>query len=196
MKKAPRPRVRPGARRHPPVASPSLEKEVSTRTFLEIARRHHAHIFHLVHSLVKNVHASEEITRTTFGRVRERLERAGGAPSTLWIYYTALNLARRHYLGTFRPVLGRAADSSRLRLADATANQEDSVPCVGVREFAAMLARNMGHIDSGDQELLALRHVVGLSIDEISRVLGLRPDAVTERVRRSHDSMHPFAIRP
>lgn len=173
----------------PATSAPSRRDEELTerfragdeRAFLEIVRGHHARVFQLVHSLLRDVHAAEEVTRGTFVQARERLSRVTcRTPLSIWLYYTALNLARQRYWSLTRP----AGDG---------AFQPDETRVLGLQEFAALVAAHVGRIDSADQELLALRHVIGLSSGEISKVLKLRPDAVNARVKRTHDSMHPFA---
>jgi DNA-directed RNA polymerase specialized sigma24 family protein len=147
-----------------------------TRTsgyFLELVHRHHHPAFQIAHGILRDEVAAEKITREVFTRVRRRIERgANQTAAVLWIYHACLRFSRRYYW--------RAAPVRMRRRLDETcrcSQREFTLP-----EFVHTLAFQPERIGRHDCELIALRHVLGLSLDQIGQLLRMHPYEISNRL--------------
>lgn len=147
--------------------------------FITIIRNHHRAIFHLNHALLRDEVAAEKITQQVFARARRRLERGANSPSVVeWIYYASLRFVRMHH--------GRSTGAlTRRRQATATLNASG----LDLHTLVRAIVRHPGKLDPRDCELLALRHVLGLSLAHIGQLLRLHPYEVSNRLTWAHERL-------
>lgn len=141
--------------------------------FLRLARRHQPSAFEISFGLLHDERAAETITRQVFIRVRRRLA-AGVDPAsaTLWIYHASLRFACRYYWKTIPPAVHR-------RLGHNVRGHSEDFK---LREFVHVLAHHPGKIAARDCELVSLRHVLGLSLIQIGRLLRMHPYEISNRL--------------
>ncbi len=158
--------------------------------FLEIVRRHHTHLFRLAHHLLRDVHQAEDVTKATFTLARRALDRGRlSSPLAAWLYYAAFKLARRRHWQNLQQRTPAASFCAPTVRRPASAS-------IDLREFAALIAACIHQMDPRDCELLALRHVLGLSAGEIAKLLRIRPDVAWSRVNLARQGLLALAQRP
>jgi DNA-directed RNA polymerase specialized sigma24 family protein len=156
---------------------------------LALAHRYHQSAFQITHWILRDEIAAEKITQQVFARVRRRLERgADHASAVFWIYHASLRFACRYYWKSATPIMRR-----RL-MASGQCHQAE----FDFLEFVRVLASQPRKIEQHDCELIALRHVLGLSTVQISQLLRMHPYEISnrvtwglERLKETHlDSVH------
>jgi DNA-directed RNA polymerase specialized sigma24 family protein len=155
--------------------------------FIALVRNHHREIFHLVHALLRDEVAAEKITQQVFSRARRRLDRRPGASSVVeWIYYASFRFVRMYQW--------RSAGTMARRRITATLNA--SQPGLDLSMFVQVIVRHPGKIDPRDCELLALRHVLGMSLTSIAQLLRLHPYEVANRLAWAHERVCKLSHQP
>lgn len=152
--------------------SPSSDAD-SADEFFHLARRHQPTAFQITFGILHDETAAETITREVFIRVRRRLAAGVDATSaTLWIYHASLRFACRYYWKTIPPSLHH-------RRGQTVGCHADDFK---LREFVHVLAHHPGKIEARDCELVSLRHVLGLSLPQIGRLLRMHPYEISNRL--------------
>lgn len=141
--------------------------------FITLVRSHHREIFHLVHALLRDEVAAEKITQQVFSRARRRIDRRPDASSVVeWIYHASFRFVRMYQWRS-------AGAMARRRI---TANLKGNQTGLELNLFVQVIARHPGKIDPRDCELLALRHVLGMSLASIAQLLRMHPYEVANRL--------------
>lgn len=154
--------------------------------FITLVRTHHRAIFHLTHALLRDEVAAERITQQVFARARRRLERSPNSSSVVeWIYYASLRFVRMYHRKS-----GGAL--KRRRNAAAACNAAG----LDLHTLVRVMVRQPGKLDPRDCELLALRHVLGLSLAHIGQLLRLHPYEVSNRLSWAHERLGKLESRP
>lgn len=155
--------------------------------FIALVRAHHRSIFHLIHALLRDEVTAERITQRVFSRARRRLERnAGDANIVEWIYHAGFRYARMYHWRSARTL-------TRRRLASGCLVAQ---PGLDLDVFVQVIARHPGKIDPRDCELLALRHVLGMSLTKIAQLLRMHPYQVADRLAWAHERVCKLSQRP
>ena len=122
---------------------------------------------------------AEDLLSETFERAlrgRGRFDRRRGSERG-WLYAIALNLLRDH--ARRRDAERRALDATRPAEAGAA---PDALGAVDDRD---VVARALATLDERDRDVVALRYVADLSVEEIARASGERRAAVESRLYRA-----------
>lgn len=153
--------------------------------FITLIRTHHRAIFHLTHALLRDEVAAERITQQVFARARRRLDRSPNSSSVVeWIYYASLRFVRMYHRKS-----GNAL--ARRRQATAVCNAAG----LDLHTLVRVMVRQPGKLDPRDCELLALRHVLGLSLANIGQLLRLHPYEVSNRLSWAHERLSKLEVR-
>ena len=148
-------------------------RQGDSSAFLALIRKHHRPVFHLSHALLRDEVAAEKITQQVFARARRQLDRTpAGISVGGWLYYASLRFARSHYWHT-RRLLGVH------RLPCTAVNEH---PALDLKVLASVIAALPDKIEPRDCELLALRHVLGLSLNGIAQLLRIHPYEASNRL--------------
>jgi len=120
-----------------------------------------------VASIVRDRHEAEDITQTLFLKLLTKIQRyeQREVPFAAWILRVARNAALDHVRAR------RALPFEDVRTSDAGREDEDF-------ERGQALRWALEHLPSEQREVLALRHIAGLSPGEIARRLGKTESAV------------------
>lgn len=141
--------------------------------FIELMHSHHCAVFHIVHGLLRDEIAAEAVIRQVFMRARRRLARGEASVSvTLWVYHAGLRFACRYCRMSGPP-------ASRQRPVETGRGDRSEFD---LREFVRVLALQPGKIEQHDCELIALRHVLGLSPVQIGRLMRMSPHDISNRL--------------
>jgi RNA polymerase sigma factor (sigma-70 family) len=162
--------------------------------FVTLIRTHDRALFHLAHALLRNEVSAENITQQVFARARRRIQRGHHPASiTQWLYHATLRFARHYH---------RQAER-RQGVRRTSPDQERQIRDFDLGIFARVIALFPGKIEPRDCELLALRHVLGLSLNDIARLLRIHPYETSNRLIWARErifklgGLHPFeALRP
>jgi RNA polymerase sigma-70 factor, ECF subfamily len=117
-------------------------------------------VYGFVRSILHDDHEAEDVTHQVFMKLMTSLDsyRERDVPFTAWIMRVARNAAIDHIRSR------RAIPSEEVRAADES--EEDS------HELMTCLRDALGDLPQEQHKVLILRHVAGLSPDEIAVVLG------------------------
>ncbi|MGH3133387.1 MAG: RNA polymerase sigma factor [Gaiellaceae bacterium] len=129
--------------------------------------------------LTKNWALAEDLTSETFETAFRRWRRFDPRRGThkAWL----LAIARSTALDWFRADARRRRREER---AEAGAPREEREPAFG-EGFSAELEEGLRALTAGEREVVALRIVLDLDGEEVARLLGITPTAVSTRLHRA-----------
>ena len=141
--------------------------------FAELYERHYAAVFRAALRITGNPADAEDVLQTVFLRVlaRGRESAAGPLPAA---YFR-------------RAAVNAAVDLLRRRVAHAESVYDDRAAHAAVEPpglLKEQLRRAIATIDSDDATLFLLRHVEGLSIEELAAMFQLQKNNVAVRLHR------------
>lgn len=152
--------------------------------FAGIAESHAHELFRLAFRMVGSEHDAEEVVQETLLRAfRKRKQFDGRSKVSTWLYRIASNCAI-DFLRTRK----------RDRLADRDQeNTPDQVPSLGrsqellvhQKELVTRLGKLMQELTPKDRLALVLRHYQDCSIEEISRIMNIKPNAAKQAIFRA-----------
>jgi RNA polymerase sigma-70 factor, ECF subfamily len=139
----------------------------------ELYARHFEAVFRAALRVTGNPADAEDAVQTVFLRVLSRRER---------------DEAARHPAAYFRrAAVNAAVDLLRRRAAHAETAYDDGAPGAAVEPpllLKERLRRAVATLDSDDATLFLLRHVEGLSLDELAELFHLQKNNVSVRLHR------------
>jgi RNA polymerase sigma-70 factor (ECF subfamily) len=129
--------------------------------------------------LTKNWALAEDLTSETFETALRKWRRFDPRRGThrAWL----LAIARSTALDSFRAEARRRRREER---AEAGERREDREPVFG-ESFSPELEEGLRALTAGEREVIALRIVLDLEGDEVARLLGITPTAVSTRLHRA-----------
>ena len=150
--------------------------------FPGMVRTHQKALFYFILSLVRDRQQAEDLTQEVFMVAhRRRHDFQPGGPVAAWLYGIARNLVlaelrqrRRRPVPLDQTTLVSLGDA--FAEAQATTRHADDW-LVGIEEC-------MGRLDEKNRKLLALRYKKDMSVDEISRDMGVGLSALKMRLMR------------
>ena len=149
------------------------------RAFGTLYRRHYPAVVGYLYRRVGDEHAAEDLAAEAFLSAMRALPRyrVTGVPFRAWLMRIATNAANRW---------AKKEHNRLARLRRIARSQSDFVEVDDGADEAqqALLALSVRH-----QEVLTLHHVEGLSVDEVSAVLGCRPGTVKSRLSRGREAL-------
>jgi RNA polymerase sigma-70 factor (ECF subfamily) len=141
--------------------------------FAELYERHHETVFRSALRVTGNPADAEDVLQTVFLRV---LVRGGDVE--------AARLPAAYFR---RAAVNAAVDLLRRRAVHAESVYDDRAPHAAVQPLMPLkerLRRAIGTLDSEDATLFLLRHVEGLSIEELAGMFQLEKNNVAVRLHR------------
>lgn len=161
-------------------AAVNLTRRGDPDAFRILVDRHSRAVFRLAWRMTANSHEAEDIVQETFLRAYKQLKRFDGrAAFGTWIHRIAINCS----LDLIRARKRRQADDELPpNLPASDPSPERSVQSAQIRE---LLARAMQDLSDMERCAFTLRHHDGLGIEEISRVLGVQPNAAKHSIFRA-----------
>jgi RNA polymerase sigma-70 factor (ECF subfamily) len=121
--------------------------------------------------------ATADVFAVAWRRIQEMPE---GEMARAWLYGVAFRVVGNQYRGRRR--------RSRLSARLAEAPHEPSQPEEPEAEFVELISA-LGQLSPSDQELLRLSAWDGLTREEIARVLGIKANAVDQRIHRARNRL-------
>ena len=166
-------------------AAVDLTRRGDPDAFRILVDRHSRAIYRLAWRMTANSHEAEDIVQETFLRAYKQLRRFDGrAAFATWVHRIAVNCsldlirARKRY----RAANGEDEDFLLGNLPSAEPSPERSVQSA---QFGELLAAAMRELSDMERCAFTMRHHDGLGIDEISKALGVRPNAAKHSIFRA-----------
>jgi RNA polymerase sigma-70 factor, ECF subfamily len=130
--------------------------------------RYADNVYAYVRTIVRDDHEAEDVTQQVFGKLITVIARYEdrGLPFSAWILRVARNMAVDHLRSS------KLVPCEEVRVTEVRADQED-------RDRSRALIDALSALPEDQREVLYLRHVLGLS-----------PDEIAERIDRSEASVH------
>jgi len=176
-------------------AAVDLTRRGDPDAFRILVDRHSRAIYRLAWRMTANSHEAEDIVQDTFLRAYKQLHRFDGrAAFGTWVHRIAVNCSldlirsRKRRQETSlggSPEAGaneKADDRLLLSLPASEPTPERSVQSTQIRE---LLAAAMEELSDMERCAFTLRHHDGLGIEEISRTLGVQPNAAKHSIFRA-----------
>jgi RNA polymerase sigma-70 factor (ECF subfamily) len=165
--------------------------------FRVLVERHSRSVFRLAFRLTGNEHDADEVVQESFIRAHRRLTRFESRSTfSTWLYRITANCAvdllraRKTHESLDADESGSAVPPEAVTTAP---NQERQV--LG-RQIQARVRAALAHLTENERMAFVLRHVEGLSIEEIAQQMNLRTNAtkhsIFRAVRKMRIALEPF----
>lgn len=176
-------------------AAVELTRRGDTDAFRVLVDRHSRAVYRLAWRMTANSHEAEDIVQETFLRAYKQLRRFDGrAAFGTWVHRIAVNcsldLIRARKRRQESSLLGakdmgaddKGDDRLLLNVPSADPSPERSLQSAQIRE---LLAAAMQELSDMERCAFTLRHHDGLGIEEISKALGVQPNAAKHSIFRA-----------
>lgn len=152
----------------------------STDAFAELVRRNQDAVFNLAWRMTGNWHEAADITQDTFIRAYRKFH--AYKPEFAfknWVMSIGANLTRNRF----------RSRSRRQRMEQTLAAMQDPEPPPTPVERDEGLELALGQVPDSLRVALVLKHMEGLSYEEVARTLGIGVSAAKMRVARGRDEL-------
>lgn len=157
----------------------SLALAGDTDAFGALVRRYEDAVFNLAWRMSNNWHDAADIAQDTFIRAYRKLSYYRPSHSfKTWLFSLCANLAKNRFRGIQR----RRRAEERLREEMPPLSPEPEAKDVGLEEALRRIPDKL-------RAALVLKHMEGLSYEEVARALGIGVSAAKMRVARGRDEL-------
>jgi len=174
-----------------------LAQEGRETAFRELVRRYERPVFSLVHRMVRDREAAEDLAQDTFIKVLNHIDRYSPEfKFSSWLFKIANNVAidflRRKRLDTVS--MDGSPHASTASEIEATtfelaAQQETALEEMESRELGTAIERAIGRLRPEYRSCIMLRHVEGRSYEEIAATLDLPLGTVKTYIHRARHEL-------
>jgi RNA polymerase sigma-70 factor, ECF subfamily len=180
-------------------AAVALARDGDSEAFRALVERHSRAVFRLAHRMTGNPSDAEDVVQDTFLKAYRQLGRfESRANFGTWLHRIAVNCSidlirsRPH-----REASHDAADLEQFGAAEASdAGRPSPERLMLSAEVQSRISGAMSALSQMERAAFVLRHFEGQSIDEISRVLGLKTNAtkhsIFRAVKKMRHALEPF----
>jgi RNA polymerase sigma-70 factor, ECF subfamily len=168
--------------------------------FRSLTERYSLAVFHLAYRITANENDAEDVTQETFLRAFRNLKQyQSRSLFSTWLYRIAVNYALDLLRQRKRFVVPVPADPEENWLQEIACPKPTAERLVLSSEIRENLREAMAHLTAQERAALVLRHFHELSIDEISRNLGLNANAtkhsIFRAVRKLRRALQPLVTK-
>jgi RNA polymerase sigma-70 factor (ECF subfamily) len=152
--------------------------------FTELYERHYEAVFRAALRVTGNPADAEDVLQTVFLRVLARKERREAVPGDRGGEVDDARLPAAYFR---RAAVNAAVDVLRRQELHAESAYEDGAPHAAVQPPGLLkerLRRALAALDTDDASLFLLRHVEGLSIEELAEMFAMKKNNVAVRLHR------------
>jgi RNA polymerase sigma-70 factor (ECF subfamily) len=166
--------------------------------FVEIVARHHARMFSIALSFLKDHADAEEVAQDTFIRAHRSLSRFRGDSSlSTWLYRITINLSHNRHAYFFRRHRHETHsmdcplnDRTQATYGDLVAAPEPNPAReMANREFAELVTDCITRLSPAQREILTRRDMLNHTYSDISRDLCLNLGTVKSRIARARENL-------
>jgi len=164
-------------------AAVELTRRGDPDAFRVLVDRHSRAVYRLAWRMTANSHEAEDIVQETFLRAYKQLKRFDGrAAFSTWVHRIAVNCSLDLIRTRKRRQHESGDDGILPNVPSSDPSPERSVQSAQIRE---LLDRAMRELSDMERCAFTLRHHDGLGIEEISRALGVQPNAAKHSIFRA-----------
>lgn len=166
------------------VAQAKQELPYNTHAFEKLLHRYELRVFKTCRRYLNDEHDAEEASQEVFLRVFHALAKFQGKSTfKTWLFRIAVNtsLTRREKLARRKSRQSSASQFAESELLELVADEMPET----LEDMAGPLADAFATLSPDDQEILVLRYVSELQINEICEVRKIKESAVKMRVSRA-----------
>lgn len=175
----------------------ALARDGDSEAFRALVDRHSRAVYRLAHRMTGTPQDAEDVVQETFLKAYKQLGRfESRANFSTWLHRIAVNCSIDLIRARPRRETGHDADDLEQLVAD-DRGQQQATPERLMLSTAVQdrVASAMSSLSRMERAAFVLRHFEGQSIDEISRALGLKPNATKHSVFRAVKKMR-VALEP
>src|SRR4029078_2679974 len=178
-------------------AAVALARDGDSEAFRALVDRHSRAVYRLAHRMTGTPQDAEDVVQETFLKAYKQLGRfESRANFSTWLHRIELNCSIDLIRARPRREIGHdAEDLDQLGADDSGQQQASPERLMLSTEVQDRVARAMSSLSRMERAAFVLRHFEGQSIDEISRVLGLKANATKHSVFRAVKKMR-VALEP
>ena len=174
-------------------------RDGDTEAFRALVERHSRYLFGVAHRLTGNAQDAQDVVQDTWLKVHRQLRRfEARSDFRTWLTRITVNCSIDHIRARRRREIAHdPADLERGPIAEASVESRPAPDrlVLGV-EIQARVGQALGCLTSVERAAFTLRHVEGMSIEEISTALGLNASAakhsIFRAVRKMRAALAPF----
>lgn len=158
--------------------------------YTALVRQHEEAVFRLVYLIVRDADDAADVAQEAFVRAYRHLGKFdSNRPLRPWLLQIAANLARNHYrtLGRYGAMMGRL-----FMLAPRVAPSAEAENARNQQSEALWQA--IHRLEQRDQEIIYLRYMLEMSVEETAQILGIRPGTVKSRLSRALDRLQKVVL--
>lgn len=187
------------------IASPGAADDVIARAragdpdaFRELVERHSRAVYRVAYRITGRAEDAEDVVQETFLRAYRQLDRFESRSQVgTWLHRIAANCAVDLLRGRPRREMNEEAETlDRLRGADTDSALPSPERALFGRQIAERVRDALDTLTEMERAAFTLRHFEGLSIEDISRTLGLRASAtkhsIFRAVKKMRHELKPF----
>jgi RNA polymerase sigma-70 factor (ECF subfamily) len=166
--------------------------------FRELVERHSRAVYRVAYRITGRAEDAEDVVQETFLRAYRQLGRFESRSQVgTWLHRIAANCAVDLLRGRPRREMTEEAETlDRLRSADTDSAPPSPERALFGRQIADRVRDALGTLTEMERAAFTLRHFEGLSIEDISRALGLRASAtkhsIFRAVKKMRHELKPF----
>jgi RNA polymerase sigma-70 factor, ECF subfamily len=173
-------------------------RDGDVEAFRSLVEQHSSYLFGVVYRLVREPEDTRDVVQDTWIKAHTQLRRfEARADVRTWLTRIAINCAIDHLRKTGRRDAVQNVDledgpvATQVRTSDPAPDRQ-----VLAGEIHARVARTMSRLTEIERAAFTLRHIEGMSIDEIGSALGLKTNAtkhsIFRAVRKMRAALAPF----
>lgn len=166
--------------------------------FRELVERHSRAVFRVAYRITGRTEDAEDVVQETFLRAYRQLDRfESRANFGTWLHRIAANCAVDLLRARPRREMNEETETlERLSGGDANSAMPSPERALLGHQISEHVARALGRLSDMERAAFTLRHFEGLSIEDISRTLGLRTNAtkhsIFRAVKKMRHELKPF----
>jgi len=167
--------------------------------FRLLVERHSRYLFHVAYRLTGNAEDAQDVVQDSWLKAHARLGRfESRANFRTWLTRIVINCAIDHLRAAKRRETNHAPVDLELEAVNTwtTVLQVDPDRLVLAGEIGARVDQTLLRLTTLERAAFMLRHIEGMSIDEIGAALGLNPSAtkhsIFRAVRKMRAALAPF----
>ena len=146
--------------------------------FEELTQRHGQDVFRFFKTRVGDASLAEDLTQDTFVKAWKHFPPRSTASVRSWIFAIAANL--------FRDTLRRKQVRDRY-LSELERQERKNLDRADQEDPKTWVQECLDSLDPESREVLMLREIEGMTVDEVSKHLGLSRDRVRYRIKKARE---------
>jgi RNA polymerase sigma-70 factor (ECF subfamily) len=179
-------------------AAVARARDGDIEAFRSLVEEHSSYLFGVVYRLTRNPEDARDVVQDTWLKAHAQLGRfEARAEVRTWLTRIAINCAIDHLRKTGRRDAVQSVDFDVAPIATQVRTTEPAPDRhVLAGEIHARVAHTMSRLTEVERAAFTLRHIEGMSIEEIGSVLGLKSNAtkhsIFRAVRKMRAALAPF----